>query len=291
MFIWPDCIPCITRVSIDAARLAGMDERQVARLVSEVLQAKPLRGENWNITSSEVIRDIWVRIQEMSGEADPFKAFKAEQNQAALQSYPGAKELVMNSDDPVLESLKLAIGGNSMDAMLSASEESAERMVEDLSRAVIRMEHVGQLKERLKGAGRVVYLADNCGEIVFDKLLIEVIRQAYDIHVIFVTRTLPVLNDATLEDALAVGVGAVAQVMENGIAEPLPGTMLDKVTPELRMLIEGSDLVISKGGGNHDALSEEKDLTGRISFLFQAKCHPYCTMHQLPRGALIVHNS
>ena len=291
MFIWPDCIPCILRVSLDAARLAGMDEPQVARLVSEVLQAKPLRGENWNITSSEVIRDIWVRIQQISGEADPFKALKAEQNQAALQSYPRAKELVMKSDDPVLESLKLAIGGNSMDAMRPAREESTGQILEALSRFVIRTQHVEQLKERLRRARHVVYMADNCGEIVFDKLLIEMIRQAYDLHVIFVTRTMPVLNDATSEDAMPVGIDAVARVMENGIAEPLPGTMLDKVSPELRTLIEGSDLVISKGGGNHDTLSEEKDLTGRISFLFQAKCHPYCTMHQLPRGAPIVHNS
>jgi uncharacterized protein with ATP-grasp and redox domains len=291
LFIWPDCIPCILGVSLDAARLAGMDERQVARLVSEVLRAKPLRGENWNITSSEVISDIWVRIQQISGEADPFKAFKAEQNQAALQSYPRAKQLVMKSDDPVLESLKLAIGGNSMDAMRPAREESTGQILDALSRFVIRTQHVEQLKERLRRARHVVYMADNCGEIVFDKLLIEMIRQAYDLHVIFVTRTMPVLNDATSEDALAVGIDAVARIMENGIAKPLPGTMLDKVSPELRTVVEGSDLVISKGGGNHDTLSEEKDLTGRISCLFQAKCYPYCTMHQLPRGALIVHNS
>jgi len=291
MLIWPDCIPCIERMCLQTARLVTSDEAQVRTLMGGALKLKPLREENWGVTPPEVIRDVWVKIQEVSGDADPFNREKADQNRKVLELYPFSKEQVLKSRDPLLEAVKLSIAGNSMDAMRPAKEQPTEELIETLVELAISPEDVEGLKERLGKARRLVYLGDNCGEIVFDKLLIELIRETYDPEVVFVTRTLPVLNDATFQDALAVGMDGIVRVVENGIPEPFTGTMLEKVSPEVRALIEGSDLVISKGGGNYDTLTEEEEVRGKVSFFLQAKCHVYCSIHRVPRGALIVHNS
>ena len=232
-----------------------------------------------------------MKIQAVSGNTDPFNSEKAEQNRAVLELYPFSKDLVLKSRDPLLEAVKLSIAGNSMDATAPPREQPTEKLIESLFKLVISPEDVEELKERLGKARRLVYLGDNCGEIVFDNLLIELIRETYGPEVVFVTRTLPVLNDATFQDALAVGMDAVVRVVENGIPEPFTGTMLEKVSPEVRALIEGPDMVISKGGGNYDTLTEEEEVRGKASFFLQAKCHVYCSIHQVPRGALIVHNS
>ena len=136
----------------------------------------------------------------------------------------------------------------------------------------------------------MVYFGDNCGEVVFDKLLIEVLIERHPIEITYVTRTLPIMNDATLKDALSIGMGKVADILENGIPEHLPGTFLKRVPPELKTVIERSDLVISKGGGNYDSLTEEKGLKGKVSFLFLAKCYPYCHLHHVSLNAPVIYN-
>jgi len=289
MLIWPDCIPCILRMSLEVARLAMKDEERIKRFMKKLLKLRSLKGEDWSVTSPEVIRDVWIIMEQISGEADPLRWVKEEQNRRALKILPRVREQILRSYDPLEEAVKFAIAGNSIDAMVNRREKS-EKIFEILQGHKIDPFEMRQLKERLKKARMLVYLGDNCGEIVFDRLLIETIRDRYDLDVIFVTRTLPVLNDATLQDAISVGMEEVAQVVENGIPEPLPGTVLQKASPQVRTLMEGADLIISKGGGNYDSLTEEERLKGKITFLFQAKCYPYCSLYRLPLGGLIVYN-
>jgi len=291
MLIWPDCIPCIIDIAISAARRVMKNEGEVKKFLSEVLKIKSLRGENWPITPPELVRDIWIKLHEISGEGDPFKEIKIRQNHIALKLLPVVKEFISKSSDPVLEAIKLSILGNSTDVMIESDALPTEDMLKKLQESEINMKTAGMLKKKLKESRCLLYLGDNCGEIVFDRLLIEIIREKYGPEVNFVTRTVPVLNDAILSDALSVGIDKVANVIENGIREPLPGTMLEKASSDLRALVEKSDLIISKGGGNYDSLTEEKgSLGGKISFLFQVKCHPYSNIHQIPLGGLEVYN-
>jgi len=289
MLIWPDCIPCILRMSLGVARLAIRDDEGMRGFLQEVLRLSPLKGEDWNVTSPEVIRDVWTIMQQLSGETDPLKGIKEEQNRQALELLPLAREQVLGSHDPLEEAVKFAIAANSIDAMINPRE-ATEGIFEILQGHGIDPLEMRQFEERLRRARTVVYLGDNCGEIVFDRLLIETIRDRYELDVVFVTRTLSVLNDATLQDATSVGMGEVAAVAENGIPEPLPGTVLQKASPELKALMEEGDLIISKGGGNYDSLTEEEGLKGKVTFLFQAKCHPYCTLHRSPLGGLVLYN-
>jgi len=290
MFIWPDCIPCILKMSLEIARLVMKEEDQVLRFVNEILAWRSLRGEEWHVRSPEIIRDVWIKLQEFSREQDPLKGLKEEQNRKALKIFPLAKEIILKSHDPFLDALKFAIAGNALDSMIGVTGDLAQETIEELDKFVISLESTNILRERLEKSHRLVYLSDNCGEIVFDRLLIEVVKEIYEIKVILVTRTIPVLNDATLQDAYSVGLGEVVRLMENGIPEPFPSTTLEKVSHEVRKVIEKSDLLISKGVGNHDTLTEEESLRGKISFLLHGKCHPCCSFHKVPLGTLIVYN-
>ncbi len=291
MRIWPDCIPCIVSFTLDVARPLIGDERRLHALMREILKLKPLRSEEWDVTPPEVLSDAWLKITEFSGETDPLKALKAEQNHRAMQFYPAAEELVVQSADPFMQALKLALAANSSDAMGKPEREELRSIANRLSDLPMDTGSVEALRARLQRARKLVYLGDNCGEIVLDKLLVEVIQKTHGLEISFVTRTVPSLNDATLEDALEVGLDKIAQVMENGILEPLPGTILHKASPQVAQLIRQADLVIAKGGGNFDTLTEEDGLQGRISYLLQAKCHPYCSIHKSPLGALVVCNT
>jgi hypothetical protein len=266
------------------------DEDQVRRFMEKVLGLKYFDGENWKVTSPEVIRDVWLKVIEVTGKADPLKRIKKEQNKRALAIYPAAKELVLKSEDPFLEAIRLAIAANSIDAMTDVRGEVPEEIIKKWRSLEIDSKNFNGLRERFKKARRVVYLGDNCGEIVFDRLLIEVLLEMQNLEITYITRTLPIMNDATLQEVLSVGIGKIAQVMENGIREPLPGTFLEKVNSELKTLIEKSDLVISKGGGNYDSLTEEEKIRGKTSFLFLAKCYPYCHLHGVSLNAPIIYN-
>jgi uncharacterized protein with ATP-grasp and redox domains len=163
-------------------------------------------------------------------------------------------------------------------------------MIKLLHESWIDTRAVEEMKKKISNVRKIVYLGDNCGEIVFDKLLIETLHHIYHTDIIFITRTLPILNDAIFEDALSVGMNEVATVMENGILEPLPGTFLDRASKEVRHLINDSNLIISKGLGNFDTLSEDETLRGKISFLLRGKCYPSCAAHHVPFGSLIIHH-
>ena len=291
MHIWSDCIPCIVKMALETCRLAGGQEEEVKKIMEKVLALKPLRGEFWETTSPEIVRDAWNIITERFGQRDPLKKLKDEQNNKALQAYPRAKVTVEESKDPFLTALKLSIEGNAFDAMIGAGSDPTKGLAEKLDGLVIDLDHVKTLKERLVRSKRVVWLSDNCGEIVFDRLLLETMRRFYKLDIVYITRTTPILNDATLTDASLVGLGEVATLMENGIEEPLAGTILAKTSPKVRRLVEEADLVISKGVGNYDSLTEEKGLNGKISYLFHAKCQPCCRSQKANLGDLIIFNS
>ncbi|MGB9629273.1 MAG: damage-control phosphatase ARMT1 family protein [Thermodesulfobacteriota bacterium] len=290
MKIWPECIPCIIKMSLDVIRTSVKDENQIKRFLEDVLTWKPFRGEDFSITSPEIIRNVWLKFRVHFGLVDPLKTKKDGDNWKALKIYPDLKEVVKKSKDPVLEALKLSILGNSIDSMGDIREFSIEGIVKSLEESWIDLKAVEELRRKVSEVRKILFLGDNCGEIVFDKLFIETLRNHYDTEVVYVTRTIPVLNDALLNDAFLVGMNEVATVMENGIDEPLPGTFLSMASEEVRELVNDSNLVISKGGGNFDTLSEDETLRGKVSFLLRGKCYPSCTAHRVPFGGLIVHH-
>jgi uncharacterized protein with ATP-grasp and redox domains len=280
MLIKPDCISCILKMANAAIRNLTADEGIIKDLTVQILSIPSLRGLHWNLSSPEVIELVMEKMIGAFKTADPFQALKLEQNRTALSLYPTLKKMVEEADDPLQAAVKLAILGNAIDLMVADQSLDVEKtLIQGLQRPWPE-EPFAVFRGKLEKIRSLVYLGDNSGEIVFDKLLLETIRETYHPKVIFVVRSVPALNDATRSEAEWVGLDQVAILMPNGLQASVPGTILSRCSEELRESILEADLVISKGGGNFDTLEEEKDLGTDISFMLLSKCIPYCHYFQ-----------
>ena len=290
MLIKSDCIPCILKMSTSAIRRLTSDEKVIRELLCEILEIPSLRGLYWDITSAEVIELVMEKIVDAMDNPDPFYSLKAQQNKKIMELYPYLKNLVNKALDPLYLAVKLAILGNAIDLMMSDTSLEIETVIrEKLKETRIPVERFLEFKEKLDESELVLYLGDNSGEIVLDKLLIETMKEwrmenkewrmkngeRNELEVVFVVRSLPTLNDATLMEARMVGMDKIASVLENGIDGPLPGTITSRCSSEVRDLLQRADLIISKGGGNFDTLEEEKYLNRNTTFLLLSKCIPY----------------
>jgi uncharacterized protein with ATP-grasp and redox domains len=276
MLLEADCIPCILRMSVAALRQMPLDEISIRELSTEILEIPALRGLDWNKTSAEVIEDIWRKIVKKTGSSDPLRSTKSNQNKKVLDLYPDLQQMVNEAGDPLYMAVKLAILGNSLDLMVADSAVIFENSIKSRVDLPLALEIYSAFEQQLRASKRLVYFGDNAGEIVFDKLLIETMIELYSPEIVFVVRSVPTLNDATLRDTRSIGLDKIVQVVENGIDGPLPGTILNRSSNEVNDLVRRSDLIISKGGGNFDTLDEErKHLQKKISFLLLSKCEPY----------------
>lgn len=276
MLFKPDCIPCILNMSLSTMRKLQLDKERIERVYRDILQIPALQGHYGNTTNEEVVELVFKKIMQEIDSTDPFYEEKLKQNRMILDIYPGLKQSVNEAPNPLYEAVKLAIIGNSIDFMITGKPLDTLQLIKERIVYALPEETFNEFRSKLNSAKRLLYIGDNAGEIVFDKLLIETIREEQDVEVFFVVKGVPVLNDATLKEAHFVGMDNVATVIENGIDSPLPGTVLKRCSREVRELVEGADLIISKGGANFDTLDEErKRLDMNITFMFLSKCYPY----------------
>jgi hypothetical protein len=287
-----DCIPCLLTMTLSVARKVAGDEEEAERFLRREVLASGLVSEaSFERFTPEIVRDVWMRLTELYGDDDPLREERHRQNEVALAALPEVRTYVARSSDPLLYAVKLSIAGNMLDAMLQVDGLPPAEMVEQVEREIIAEGTMNDFRRRLARATNVVWLTDNCGEIVFDRLAIETVKAIYPVRVNVVTRTLPVVNDAVREDALEVGLGEVADaVLENGILEPLPSTDVAKMSGEAAHALKEADLIVSKGVGNYELLSEERSLRGRITFLVHGKCLPMCREGGVEKGGLVVYN-
>ena len=292
MLIKPDCIPCILRMSVSAMRRLSLDEDVIKELLVEILNIPSLKGQSWSVTSAEVIEIIMRSIMNATGNLDPFHSEKLQQNKMVGEIYPYLKGLIEGSPDPLYMAVKLAILGNSIDLMMVDSGQKIEDWIAERLQAPLSKKSYAEFEAKLMTSKLLLYFGDNAGEIVFDKLLIKTIKKTYDIEIFFVVRSFPTLNDATLNETSSVGMDEVVTLIENGIDGPLPGTILSRCSDRVNELVNKSDLLISKGGGNFDTLEEETDrLKNKIIFMLLSKCHPYFEYFGVPLYQPILANS
>ena len=276
MLLKPDCIPCILKMTVSAIHKLALDERSAKTLLSEILEIPAFRGHAWDTSSAEVIEAVWQKIVERIGNPDPFSSEKSSQNEKVMALYPAWEKMINAAPDPFYLAVKLSILGNSMDLMVADNSLTIEHSIAERLKVPLSNEDCAKFKQQIRASNHLLIFGDNAGEIVFDKLLIETIRKFHQPEIVFVVRSTPTLNDATLKEAKAVGLDKIATVIENGIDGPLPGTLLSRCSSEVQYRVERSDLIISKGGGNFDTLDEEKKyLKKPVSFLLLSKCEPY----------------
>jgi len=258
-----DCIPCFVRQTLNAVRLASSDTKIHALVLREVL--KELSIMDLELCPPAMSMQIHRVIRRHAGNHDPYVSVKDQFNRFALALYPRLLEMVQTSNNPFETAVRLAIAGNIIDFGVNTTIDQS--VVENTISATMSEPLAGDLntlEETALSAANILYLGDNTGEIVFDKLLVT--RLPMD-RVTFAVRGRPIINDATMKDAVMTGMTELVPVVENG--SDAPGTILEQCSDAFRKVFDAADLVIAKGQGNYETLSGSSK---KIFFLLKAKC-------------------
>jgi len=226
--------------------------------------------------------------EKIFGVRDDFSKEKVYFNALMLGKEPEMRKKVRAAEDELSLAASYAMLGNFIDfgAMDSVDEEKLSAMLDDVQNMQLDAAELKNLKTDLARAKRLVYLTDNCGEIVTDKLLIETILRLYPtLKVEVIVRGAPVLNDATMEDALQIGLDKLASVTDNGSA--VAGTVLDKISAQAREKIDAADVILAKGQGNFETL---RFCGKNIYYLFMCKCIMFAERFGVERFSPMVLN-
>ena len=236
-----------------------------------------------NMSSPEIQRKLQHKFCMLIGVNDPFFDEKQYSNHIALELYKHWQPKVIQSKKPFDNALRLAISGNVMDfganPNFNIHETIAKVFCTDFA-----IDHSSLLKQRISDAKNILYLGDNAGEIVFDKLFLEILMHN---NVTYAVKGYPILNDVTVKDALEVGIDNAAGIISNGY--DAPSTILEKSNQEFKDHFNAADLIISKGQGNLEGLISLNDK--RIFFLLMVKCDVIAELLWVPVNSYVVYNS
>lgn len=243
-----------------------------------------LAGIPYDRTPAHIGMVIHRGMRQLLGSVDPYRDLKERTNRAALDLYPRLSQMVETSPGDLELPVRLAIAGNTIDFGYLAvrGRLDLEAEIEDALHRPLAINHLAQLRQAIDSSGSILYLADNAGEIVLDRILIEAIPD-YRARVTVAVRGTQVINDATLDDARQAGLVGQVRVIENG--SDAPGTILETCDELFRQAFAQADMVIAKGQGNYESLSE----SGRSCFfLLKAKCDLVARDLQVARGDIVV---
>ena len=259
-----DCIPCFVRQALDSVRLATDDKNVQEQVIRQTLSLACKM--NLRDNPPAMAQKIHRIIRELTGVEDPYLQIKNRFNKSALQMYPELKQRVESSADPFETAVRLAIAGNVIDLGVKSEleESSIEKTIAQSLTAPLDMDVLEEFRSATARAKDILYLGDNAGEIVFDRLLIE---QLPCRNITFTIKASPIINDATIEDAIIAGLTDIVDVIDNG--SDAPGTILDSCSETFRRRFDEADLVVAKGQGNYETLS---DANKNIFFILKAKC-------------------
>lgn len=259
-----ECIPCVIRQALEAVNLCTDNEELAEKVLREVLSY--VLHEEWDKNTAEIGTNIHRIVKQITNNMDPYKPLKTKYNQLASDLCPKLKHIVEISNNPLLTAVKIATLGNAID-FGPKTEIDIEKEVKNLLDRSLAINDITQLKKSALKIKNILYLADNAGETFFDRILIdELVKRK--IKVTYVVKTAPILNDATLQDAELSGITNVAKVMTTGT--DCIGVLFKECSKEFLKEFERSKLVISKGQGNYESLSDIKNK--EIYFLLKVKC-------------------
>ncbi|MBN2352449.1 MAG: DUF89 family protein [Spirochaetales bacterium] len=273
MKTYRECVPCFVLQAREACRLLGLNDEKT-REIDEAARML-LGGIDRSTPPPMTSRRLCALVAGKSGRRDPYRELKRESNEAALAAYPRVKEMVAGAAHPLRAAVIAAGAGNIIDfgalrrLNLADGIDAVFRRVEAASEARDGISfEFDSFEKAIGSARRLLYLLDNAGEAVFDRVLIEELKTSYPgLEMTFAVRGAPVINDCLEEDAVACGLGALGTIVSNG--SDAPGTVLPLCSADFRGVWEKSDLVIGKGQGNYESLS---GVPKNVFFLLIVKC-------------------
>lgn len=275
-----DCIPCLVRQTLESARLVSDDASFHEEILRETM--RHIVGLSFDQSPPKIATEIHAEIRRRLNNPDPYRAVKQRFNDLALALRPALEAEVAAAADPFERAVHFAIAGNVIDFGVTADidETHLHEAIEQVAKQPL-FGDLEELRRRVAAARHILYLADNTGEIVLDRLLIQQLPRD---RVTVAVRGAPIINDATVEDAEQAGITELVPVISNGAAAP--GTVLELSSPEFRETFAAADLVIAKGQGNFETLESLSDPP--IAFLFRVKCPVVARLSRHPIGSHVV---
>ncbi len=265
-----ECTNCIINQVNQVAKIKRLEKDESFKLLKKSLIS--IENQDLSKSSPEVYGNVWKMITDYFNGEDIYKDIRADYNKKFMEFIPAIEKAIENNENPLKMALATAIQGNLLDLAItkSFSIDALIEAIEKIEHTPFALDDSDELLETIKNSKTILYVGDNCGEIVFDKLFIETIKKQYpNVEIFYVVRGKSAVNDVLKRDALQVGMDEFATIVENG--DSSLGTVLDRCTDELNELYRDVDLVIAKGQGNYESLSETP--RDNLYYLLLTKCH------------------
>lgn len=256
----------------------GFSSENKLRYMQGIL--KIIGNADIGMSAPEIVEQI-NKFKQSFGETTDFSKIKNFYNNLLLCVEKDIEAKIENAHNPLETAVKYAMAGNFIDfgAMESVDEQILKETLQNAEKIVINKVELENFENEVIKAENIVYLTDNCGEIVLDKLLIkQILKINNSLKINVIVRGKPVLNDCTVDDACQVGLDKLVAVSGNGTA--IAGTVLEKISLEAKGLIDNADLVISKGQGNFETLHH---CGKNIYYLFLCKCEMFAQRFGVPK--------
>lgn len=277
-----ECYPCMMSQAYRAALLSGLEGeplREAMRATAAILEKV-----DTSLSPPQVAVRFYDRVKEISGVEDPFRELKKESNEKAMALLPRLRQEVIRHPDPLGIALKAAAAGNIMD--FGAHADPGD-LGENLDRVLGRdpfIDHSAFLRQDLGRSSKALLICDNAGEIAMDRLLCEVLLDAFpELDLTAAVRGGPAINDALMEDARQVGLDGICKVITTGLA--MAGIDMGRCSPDFRKNFEAADIILAKGQGNFETLDDREE---NIYLIFQVKCDCVSRSLRARKGEAVV---
>ena len=267
----PECLTCIFKQAISTSKIASEDPK-VHETVVRKLAARVAAMNLETDTPAAVSQHVYEIVHEVSGVYDPYAEVKRKTNRQAKELLPTLERLVFSSGDSLKSAVHIAVAGNVIDLGIN-HELDVNRDVLPVAEQEFAIDDIEPFRRDIRPGVKILYLADNSGEIVFDRVLVEELIER-GANVTFAVKSGPIINDVTMEDAEFTGITDITKVIETGSAHI--GIRWESCSGEFRNTFISADVIISKGHGNFETLSE---MEGNIYFILKAKCE--CVAREL----------
>ena len=280
-----DCLHCAINQVINTTEVAGTPEPLRRELMQKALRM--MADDDVNLNNCIQIERLYRMVCDGIGMEDPYRETRLYFDREMYSLLPELRKHVRQSDDPLRAAVRAAIAGNLIDLAalgLDVTLEKAFAKVQDVDREGLYIDHCASLDAALRQAKTLLVLGDNCGEIALDRLLIEVLKELYpQLSVKYGVRGSATVNDVVREDAAAVEMEQVAEVIDNG--DSLLSTLLCRCSESFKQEFYSADVIIAKGMGNYEGLF--KCDRGNIWFMMIAKCRVVAELTGTPRGSIL----
>jgi uncharacterized protein with ATP-grasp and redox domains len=280
MKVQPECVPCLLRRILYETELVDKTKAYETLKSASSIVGTELHDD---INSAKLATKIHREAYRILKNEDLYSEMKKRSNEVAEKILPHAQEIVNESGDSLRAAITCAIVGNVLDFGIDSPINNPEEILTKFDAFYnegLGHDDTDSLKELLSQSKKILLFTDNCGEIVFDKLLIKELKK-HDNHITLVVKGKPILTDATLEDVKNLGLYEMVDDVETTNVFAV-GVDFDRISPELKIKVKEADLIISKGMANWESFSDEDFRP--IAYLMRIKCIPVARTLRVSKG-------